>query len=172
MGETVEQYMQRIMNTLGGRDPLTVLRSTEGELSALLDGEPETILTKRPAPDKWSIGEILAHLAEAEMVIGVRVRLVLGNNGTPIQAFDQDVWAQRYKGYPITMARDLYRSIRQANLALYQSLSAEEWERYGMHSERGKETVRRIAQMHAGHDINHLKQIEAILGKAERAKAS
>ncbi|MGH8100468.1 MAG: DinB family protein, partial [Chthoniobacterales bacterium] len=56
-----------------------------------------------------------------------------------------------------------FRAIREANLALYKSLTPEQWKHYGMHSERGEETLERILHMMAGHDLNHLAQIERIV---------
>jgi hypothetical protein len=163
MSETVEQYVQRIRGNLDGKDPLTVLQATTPKLSSLVSGKTEDQLRKRPAPDKWSAAEIVIHLAEVELVMGFRVRLILGCNGTAIPAFDQDQWAKRYGNAPFAMALEMHRAVRAANLALYQSLSSEQWEQYGIHSERGKETIKNISKLHAGHDVNHLKQIENIL---------
>jgi hypothetical protein len=53
--------------------------------------------------------------------------------------------------------------LREGNLALLRSLDPEQWQHYGMHSERGRETIEHIARMFAGHDLNHLQQIEKIL---------
>ena len=93
MAETPEQYTQRILNALGHRDPVSVLQETPAKLAELLQSPPADVLKQRPAPGKWSVVEILAHLADAEMVLGFRVRLIVGQPGVPIQAFDQDVWA-------------------------------------------------------------------------------
>ena len=60
---------------------------------------------------------------------------------------------------------DAFRAAREANLALLKSLTPEQWKYYGMHSERGQETIEHTVRMLAGHDLNHLQQIERILGK-------
>jgi hypothetical protein len=96
------------------------------------------------------------------MVISVRVRLVVGNKGIAIQGFDQDAWATRYDKADLDLSLSAFRALRQANVAFYRSLTQEQWEHYGMHSERGKETARRIVELCAGHDLNHLKQLDAI----------
>lgn len=96
------------------------------------------------------------------MVIGVRVRLVVGMNGIAIQGFDQDAWATRYTKADFDTCLASFKALRAANLDFYRSLSDEEWEHYGMHSERGRETARRIVQLCAGHDINHLRQLETM----------
>jgi hypothetical protein len=122
-------------------------------------------LRKRPAADKWSVREIVAHLADAEIVIGFRVRLILGAPGTPIVAYDQDSWVTsgHYEKRDPGKSVEQFRVVREANLALLKSLTAEQWKQYGMHSERGQETIAHIVCMTAGHDINHLQQIERIL---------
>jgi hypothetical protein len=163
MKETPEQYIARIKGILGSKDPVTILETTPGKLSVLVSGKTEELLRTRPAPAKWSIAEIVAHVAEAEMVLGFRVRMILGENGVPIQAFDQDAWAARYGSIPIALALHTHRAIRQANVALYRSLAGDQWQQFGIHSERGKETIAHILDLHAGHDLNHLSQIEAIL---------
>src|SRR5262249_32438071 len=165
MVETFEQYVQRLLGLLDGKDPLEVLETTATQVSSLVSGKGEDQLRKRSAPGKWSVAEIVAHLSETEMVVGFRVRLILASNGTPIQSYDQNEWAKRYDHVSIPLALDMYRAIRKTNLALYRSLSAEQWQQFGIHSERGKETVAHIAKLHAGHDINHVKQIEGILGR-------
>ena len=96
------------------------------------------------------------------MVVGVRVRLVVGTNGIAIQGFDQDAWAARYQDADLDVALDAFRALRAANLSFYRSLSPELWERYGMHSERGKETAGRIVALCAGHDLNHLAQLTSM----------
>jgi hypothetical protein len=165
MKETVQQYAQRIGSYIAGQEPLKVLAATPRKLERLVAGASAAKLRKRPAPDKWSVAEILAHLADVEIVVGWRVRSILGAPGTPIQAFDQDAWvvAGHYEKRNPRDSVAQIRAARAANLALYKSLTPEQWKLYGMHSERGQETVERIVQMLAGHDLNHLQQIERIL---------
>jgi len=161
--ETPQQYVTRILGHLQISDPLAVLEATPARLRKAVEGRSAESLRRRPQPERWSVTEIVMHLAEGELVIGYRVRTILEQNGVAIAAFDQDAWAQRYGGVQLEPALEMHRALRQANLALYRSLSAEQWERYGMHSERGKETIRQIATLAAGHDLNHLKQIDEML---------
>src|SRR5208283_3399065 len=165
MPETPQQYTQRIMDHAQGQDPVKVQSATNKKLARLVKGIPTAKLRKRPAPDKWSVAEILAHLADVEIVIGWRMRSVLGSPGIPIQAFDQDAWvaAGHYEKRDPHKSVEQHRVVREANLALLKSLSPEQWKHYGMHSERGQETIEHIVRMFAGHDINHLQQIERIL---------
>ncbi len=165
MPETPEQYTQRILGNIADQEPLKVQAATPKKIGRMLARASASKLRKRPAPGKWSAAEIIAHLADAEIVVGWRIRLILGAPGTPIQAFDQDSWvaALHYdKRNPRESLAQL-RALRDANLALYKSLSAEQWKHYGMHSERGQESVEHIVRLMAGHDLNHLRQIEQIL---------
>jgi hypothetical protein len=167
MKETIQQYMQRISGYTEGKQPLVVQAATAKKLERLIKGVPTSKLRKRPAAGKWSVNEILAHLAEAEIVGGFRMRLILGAPGTPIAAFDQDAWVSsgHYEKRDPRKSLEQFRVLREANLALLKSLTPEQWKHYGMHAERGQETIERVVLMFAGHDINHLKQIEQILSK-------
>ena len=149
---------------MGGGDPLVLQADAPDVLAALVDGLSTQQLDYRPASGKWSIREIVAHLADDELVGGYRIRLILSAPGTAIQAFDQDVWARtgRYSASDIADSLALYRTLRFANLKVLQSLTAEEWDMSGVHAERGVESVRDIAMYFAGHDINHFRQIELI----------
>jgi uncharacterized damage-inducible protein DinB len=162
--ETVEQYKERILRYADGADPLVLQAKAPDVLAALVDGLSTEQLDYRPASGKWSIREIVAHLADDELVGAYRIRLILSAPGTAIQAFDQDVWARtgRYGTSDVSDSLELYRTLRLANLKLLQSLTAEEWQMFGVHAERGIESVRDIAMYFAGHDINHFRQIESI----------
>jgi hypothetical protein len=163
--ETTQEYIQRILGHVEGQDALTVQSSTAKNLEKLIKGAPAAKLRKRPAPDKWSVVEILAHLADTEIAGAWRMRAILGAPGTPLQAYDQDVWAAagHYEKRDARKSLEQFRTLREANIALLKSLAPEQWKHHGMHAERGEETIERIAQMFAGHDINHTKQIERIL---------
>ncbi len=165
MQETPQQYTQRILSNVAGEDPLKVQAATPKKLERFLQKASAAKLRKRPAPDKWSVGEILAHLADAEIVAAWRVRSILGAPGTPIQPFDQESWvvAGHYEKRDPSESVAQFCAVRAANLALYKSLSPQQWKHYGLHAERGQESIEHIVRMLAGHDLNHLKQIEAIL---------
>ncbi len=163
MTETAPQYIARIIGNLQDQDPLTVLEASPGKIAALIAGKSDADLHRRPASGNWSIAEIVIHLSEVELCIGYRIRMILGSNGASIQAFDQDAWATRYPAMPVAPALETFRVLRSANLALLNSLTPEQWEQFGIHAERGKETIRHISRLNAGHDLNHLAQIQALL---------
>jgi hypothetical protein len=170
MAETPQQYTQRILSHSQGQDPIKIQSSTAKKLERLIKGVPAAKLRKRPATDKWSVAEILAHLADAEIAIGWRLRSILGAPGIAIQAFAQDAWLAegQYNKRDPRASIELYSAVRSANLRLVKSLSPEQLKRYGQHSERGQESIEHIVKLIAGHDLNHVQQIERILkpGKA------
>lgn len=164
MKETPQEYTRRILGYMEGKDGMRTQAATAAKLAKLMRGLSGRQASRRPAPESWSIAEILAHLAEVEMVVGWRLRQALTKSGGPVQAFDQDDWARvgRYQKRDPVQSLALFRAARECNLTLLKGLSKEEWECYHMHEERGKETVARTVMMIAGHDVNHLSQIERI----------
>jgi hypothetical protein len=165
MQETAQQYVQRILGHAEGHDPLRVQATTPNKLDRLTKGVPSSKLRKRPAPDKWSVVEILAHLGDAEIVVAWRIRSILGAPGTPLQAYDQNAWvaAGHYAKRDPRECLEQFRAVRKGNLALLKSLTPEQWKNHGMHAERGQETIEHIVRLMAGHDLNHLQQVERIL---------
>jgi hypothetical protein len=167
MTETPDQYKARIVGYVGSRDPMTLLAAAPATLERLIDRASRDVLSRQPAPGKWSVCEIVAHLADDELVGGYRMRMILSAPGTDIQAFDQDVWAAtgRYGSRDVFASAALYRMLRDANLTLLRQLEPEEWECFGIHAERGRESLRDVARYFAGHDINHFRQIEGLVGR-------
>ena len=170
MKETAQQYTKRILSHIDGKDPLKVQKSTAKKLDKLTRRLSKKEIRRRPAPGKWSIAEILAHLADAEVVGSWRIRQILGADGTPIQAYDQNVWAEtfRYEDRDPRESLKLFRVLRENNLLLLKSVPSKLWENHGMHAERGKETIAQIVRMFAGHDLNHLQQIGKIAKPGRR----
>jgi DinB superfamily len=165
MAETAQQYTERLLGYGRGKDPLRLQQAAPKKLAALLKGKTRKQLARRPSADKWSIAEIVAHLADAELAISWRIRQILSNNAIPIQAYDQDLWARTFD-YAHRDPREslaTFRTLREANLALLKSVPRKLWENYGVHQERGNESVSHVVRMVAGHDLNHLRQVEAIL---------
>jgi hypothetical protein len=168
MTETPQQYTQRILANAQGQDPVKVQSTTTKKLTRLIKGVPAAKLRKRPAPEKWSVAEILAHLADVEIVVGWRMRSILGAPGTPVQAYDQNAWvtAGHYEKRDPRKSIEQHGVVREANLALLKSLSPDQWKHYGQHAERGQESIEHIVRMIAGHDVNHIHQIERIVKPA------
>jgi hypothetical protein len=167
MKETPQQYTVRILSNLDGKDPISIMRSTPIRIEKMISGVPRTVLFKKPAPKRWSIAQIIAHLAETELVLGWRYRSVAEKNGVPLQPFEQDDWAanSRYQKSDVKEMLEMYSVLRKANLKFLEGLPKAKWNNFGLHQERGKETIRHIVNLEAGHDLNHFKQIQAILKK-------
>ncbi|HUJ41209.1 MAG TPA: DinB family protein [Candidatus Acidoferrales bacterium] len=172
MQETPAQYRQRMLKNLEGQDPVKIQAATPARLAKLLRGATRKRLARKPAPGKWSVDEIVAHLSETEIVVGWRMRSIVGAPGTPIQAFDQDAWAAagNYAGRDAKKSLALYRAVREGNLEWLRRLRPEQWKHFGMHAERGEESIEMIVNMMAGHDVNHLRQVEALLASRRARK--
>jgi hypothetical protein len=165
MPESSEQYRDRLAGYLGEHDPMTIQRETPRKLANLIRGMPVRDLAARPDSGKWSVVEILAHLAEDELASAWRYRQMIEHDGITLNGFDQDLWALlgNYKGWSATEALELFRLLREANLRMLESISAEQWDHSGKHVERGPLAVRELVRHMAAHDINHTLQIERLL---------
>lgn len=163
--ETPEQYQQRFASYVAGKNPLEMQRAAPGTLVRLVAGISDEKLRRRPAPQKWSILEILAHLAEDELTTGWRYRQMIELPGITLMGFNQDLWAQLgdYASWSPQDALEMFRLLRESNLRLLSRLTPEQWDSPGHHSERGPISVRILARHMAAHDINHIVQIERIL---------
>jgi hypothetical protein len=172
MQETAQQYIQRILGHVDGQDAIKVQGSTAARLKKQVKGLTPKQLRWKPEPEKWSIAEILAHLADAEIVASWRLRSVICSSGITIQPFDQDVWASvfKYGKRDAKLSLEVFRVLRENNLAMLKALPREAWENYGMHLERGKETVAHLTRMFAGHDTNHALQVEALAAQVKKKK--
>ena len=164
MSETPQQYQSRLLALGDAQDPWAVLRSTPARLRAVIEGHPADLIARPPGPGKWSIREIIAHLADAEVVFAYRVRIMIATPGAVIHAFDQNQWAvgMHYDRIDPVSAVDRFEVLRRGNLELVERLPDPE-AAYGLHEERGHESAALFIRLYAGHDRNHLAQIDAIL---------
>ena len=163
----VRAYKKKIDRYRAGRAPIPLMKAAPAKFERAVAGLKRRQLLKKPAPGKWSIADILGHLVDTEVVYGYRYRMALAESGMPIQGYDQDRWAKTF-AYRRRDAKALLRRIRllrEVNLDLVTSVPRGWWKRYGNHSERGRETVRRTLELIAGHDLNHLDQIREIRKK-------
>ncbi len=157
-------YTQALFDLLGDRDPLEVQRELPARLRAAIAGIADADLRRPERPGKWSIAQVIQHLADSELVSGYRYRTCLAADGSRLAGYDQDAWAERlhYEETDVEAAIAELEALRGANLRLLSRLADEEWERAGIHEERGRESVRHLARLLAGHDLAHLRQIERI----------
>jgi hypothetical protein len=164
MPDTAE-YLERIRQESSVGDPVAMQRETARALGELVSSAPEDRLVQRQQPDKWSVGEILAHLAEDELATAWRYRQMLEHNGAELAGFDQDLWARMgdYASRTPRESLELFRLLRAANVQFLERLSPEQWECCGIHAERGRITIRDLAVHMTGHDANHMEQIRRLL---------
>ena len=163
-----EDYKSRLNAYTQGRDYVQMLRESPGVIVDLIRGVPDEVLHRSPTAGKWSIAEILAHLADDEIATAWRYRQMLENPGCTLPGFDQDAWARmgNHAESNPQDSLDLYRTLRHANLRVLERLSTDQWNSWGVHLERGRITVEELARHMAGHDVNHIEQIRKILGTA------
>jgi hypothetical protein len=148
---------------LGDRKTLEVIEQTPGALSCLAVKLAPASMEWRPAPGKWNAREILCHLADCEIAFAFRLRQTLAENQHVIQPFDQERWAGMYGGLGARAALNAFSALREWNLALIGSTPAEAMSKAVTHPERGEMTFRVIVDTMAGHDLNHLGQLDRIV---------
>lgn len=148
----------------GAQDPMAVIGLTASRLETTLQDHDSEALNRAPAPGKWSVRGILCHLADCEIVFAFRLRQALAEDRHVIQPFDQDRWAETYDAYTASAAVAVFSSVRRWNIAFIEALKPESFSKPLNHPERGDMTLRTVVETMAGHDLNHLRQIDAILG--------
>jgi len=159
----MNEYRNRLLGLLGEEDYFAVLGTTPTLLVDVVGRIGEEKFSLPFAAGKWTAREVIAHLADVEQGTGFRVRqIVTSPPDHVIQPFDQDLWAKPYPRMPTRAAVRAFVALRGWNLAYYRTLSREDLDRSGLHPERGQESVETILRMQAGHDRNHLAQLEKV----------
>ncbi len=152
---------------------MRVFRRTPGELRRLVRGLTGKELRTRPSKTGWSIAHLVTHLCDAENVMSFRIRKAIAESNSPISPYDQNKWAARlhYDQTDVGRSLRLFTALRESHVALLGVLSRSELRRYGIHAERGKETVERMIHLLAGHDVNHLLQVKSLRDKLLKKRA-
>jgi hypothetical protein len=158
------EYAQGLLNRLGERDPLLVLAGLGAAVRRVFEGLPDEVLRRAEAPGKWSMIEVAQHLADSEIVVGFRLRIILAQDRPEITAYDQDLWAERlrYREAKLDEVLEQLEALRGANLRIARRLTPAELARFGVHAERGGESVGYLLRLVAGHDLVHLDQLARI----------
>lgn len=152
------------------QNPRQVIGATPSRLQQVLDTLGPARANEPIAPGKWSPRQILCHLADCELVFAFRLRQTLAEDHHVMQPFDQDIWAQSYHAYDAASALAVFSAVRRWNLAFLAAAPKEAAAKPVTHPERGTMTFQTIVETMAGHDLNHLKQVEAVASKAQGAK--
>ena len=160
----ISAYVAGLLDLLGDADPVMILRQTPASLQKFLETVPPKIVATPEAPGKWSILEVVQHLADSELVGGFRLRMVMAHDRPPLMGYDQDLWATRlrYRDVELRDAVDQFAALRRANVRIWENLGPTDLIRAGVHSERGEESLERMRQLYAGHDLLHTRQLERI----------
>ena len=159
-----DDYTKAVLDLVGDRDPLDTLAELPARVEQLIEGLEPDRLRQAEAPGKWSMLEVVQHLADSELVWAYRLRVVLADADPLLTGYDQDRWAARlhYNEVDPAAALGQIRAIREMNLRLLGSLTPEEMKHTGRHSERGEESVEHMLRLYAGHDLVHLRQLSRI----------
>ena len=158
------------MNSLA--EDLERFRRGAEVLATVLTGAAGEEVDFVPAPGKWSIRQIMAHLADGELVGAHRLRLVIAEDNPTLTAFDQDAWTRNldYSRRKPTQSLDTFRRLRAENYELLKDLPESAFERVGMHTENGPMTLRRLLEGYAGHAESHARQLQAIRAEYKKVK--
>jgi hypothetical protein len=161
--DQAHEYVEAVLGLLGDKNPLEVMRQTPTALGRVLD-LPTSLLDRPEAPGKWSMNQVLQHLADSELVGSYRFRMVLAHDRPELQGYDQDLWADRlgYRDADPKEAVVRFTTLRGANVRLLERLTAKDLQRVGQHRERGEESLDRLMRLYAGHDLLHLRQLDRI----------
>ena len=159
-------YVAAVLDLLGSRDPMAVLTETPSALRRAIDGVAPADLRKPEREGKWSIAQVLRHLADSDVVWGWRLRLILSQDRPTLTGYDQDAWAARlrYEDADPGDSLQLFDLLRRDNLRLITQAAPDDLRRVGVHSERGEESLEHLRRLYAGHDLLHLRQIDRIRG--------
>jgi hypothetical protein len=157
-------YTQALLDLLGNKNPLHILRDTPDALRTAIERVPPVQLSHPEAPGKWSTRQVIQHLADSELVAAFRLRLVLAQDRPALTPYDQDLWAHRlrYQEVDIQDAMDQFSVLRRTNLRYWNSITSAELARVGLHAERGEESLEHMRRLYAGHDLAHLHQLARI----------
>jgi uncharacterized damage-inducible protein DinB len=151
---------------LGQRDALSVLAETSGRVTQYLERLGPSAEDRSWAPGKWTIRQLICHLADCEIAFSYRWRQVVAEPNHTVQTFDQDAWAANYPVLPMQDALASFKALRGWNLSWLRGLPPAAFDKRATHPERGDLTLRDFLELTAGHDLNHLGQLE------QAAKAS
>jgi hypothetical protein len=137
-----------------------------------IHGLSKEVLDREPQPGKWNIRQLVAHIADSDMVLALRMRSVAAEPGSPLKGFNQDKWAANlgYKNMPVDQALALIRAVRTQTATMLRSLPESAWNHIGHHDERGDMSLKKLVEDASAHGESHAEQIGKI--KSQFAQAA
>ena len=147
---------------LGENDPLEAIRNTVEHVQQLTADWPANRFERSYAPGKWTARQVLTHLAQTELALGTRARMAVATPGYVAQSWDQNQWIGLDRGLSGRAAVDAFTSVARMNLAFFEGLEPADRATTLFHPEYGEITVDWIVHQMAGHQINHLRQLQQI----------
>ena len=149
---------------LGKLNAREIIGATPHNLIHLADRLGSGGFERSYGPGKWTARMILCHLADCEIAFSFRIRQTLAQSDHVVQPFDQEAWARPYNdaSFHAQTALQVFADLRGWNLVLLDSLNPEAFQRRLRHPERGEMTLQTLVETMAGHDLNHLRQLETI----------
>ncbi|MGH7468579.1 MAG: DinB family protein [Longimicrobiales bacterium] len=162
--EQAAAYIAALEAALGDRDPMHVLAEMPASLRRATAGLSAQQAATPERPGKWSIAQVVQHLADSDLIGGFRYRMVLAHDRPALPGYDQDRWATRlhYDDADLETALREFAVLREANLRVLERATAEDLQRVMVHAERGDESLSKMIRTYAGHDVVHLRQIARI----------
>jgi hypothetical protein len=151
---------------LDHRPVVELLATSPATLASLAAAIGPIRLEVAPAPGKWTPAEIFCHLADCELAFGFRLRQALAEDHHILQPFDQDKWAATYSGIPAEQALTVFNALRGWNLTLVKNAPKDAYARVVTHPERGTMTFATLLETMAGHDINHILQLQKLASES------
>src|SRR2546430_13118982 len=159
-------YVQALLEVLGDRDPLEVLQTTSRAVDTMISQTDEAILSAKPDSINWSFRDVLGHLLDVDIVYGFRLRLAMSADNPTYPGYDEKGFSRLAK-LDVPRLSVAFRWLRTANLELIRSLTPQQLDRRGVHSEQGGEDVRLMVRKLAGHDLAHLEQMRSAITSAQ-----
>jgi uncharacterized damage-inducible protein DinB len=163
--EAAADYINALLELLGDRDPYEVWEESPAEVARLTQGISDTDARREEREGKWSVAQIVQHLVDTELVYGYRMRMIVAHDQPDITGYDQDLWATRlrYNEEPLSVGLEDLRVFRERNLRFVRRLGKHELDRWGQHTERGRESIRHLIRTIAAHDLLHRAQLSRVI---------
>jgi hypothetical protein len=156
-------YLDRLLALVGAQDTLDALEESGRRVEVVVRRLGAARLRDPWGPGKWTGGQVLAHLADSELVQGFRSRQILTEQPHTVQEYDESAWISLYGdgiGIDTDAALATFVAARRWNLRLFRGLTPAQLARAGFHPKRGPEPLATTLRAVAGHTYNHLAQLE------------